>query len=103
MTQIQCTVAAWGPLLAVLAGAILPSHLLAQGQEKVHAGEGQERLILDKDWSKEGEELKTFQAYRQGNQSAAISPEILEHGAQWFAYRFTHEDYQKPKEPTGKK
>src|SRR5262245_6308973 len=76
-----------------------------RGQDKqskmVHAGEGQAKLILDKDWKEVPEELKTFQAIRRGEQAPGGAAEILDHGAQWFAYRLTHDEYQQPK-PGGK-
>jgi hypothetical protein len=71
--------------------------------KSVHAGEGQMRLILDKDWSKDDKELKTFQGYRRGDSRVGgIEPEILEHGAQWFAYRLTQPQYQDPGRPSAK-
>jgi hypothetical protein len=98
MTRILLRIAGRGILPALLGSAIFCSALLAQRQEKLHAGEGQERLVPDsKDWGKDSEEMKTFQSYRQGNPAAPVTPEILEHGAQWYAYRFTHEEFQRPK------
>ena len=60
------------------------------------AGEGQERLLLDKDWNKENTELKQFQELRRGG-SPANAGEVLDHAAQWYAYRLTHTEYQEPK------
>jgi hypothetical protein len=60
------------------------------------AGEGQERLLLDKDWSKETAELKQFHELRKGG-SLANAGELLDHAAQWYAYRLTHTEYQEPK------
>jgi hypothetical protein len=76
-----------------------------QGQSKsarAGAGEGQERLVLDKDvekhWGKEsGDELKLFQTYRRGDPNAKLSPDVLDHAAQWYAYRLTQSEFQEPK------
>jgi hypothetical protein len=87
-----------GLVCAALTWAISSMAPSAPAQDKnLHAGEGQERLILDKDWAKEAEELKIFHAYRKDTSSITITPEILDHAAQWFAYRFTHSDFQEPK------
>jgi hypothetical protein len=71
----------------------------ARAQAKVlHAGEGPDRLVLDKEWPKDApEEFRLFQALRRGDPSASASPEVIDHAAQWFAYRFTHAEYQEPK------
>lgn len=57
------------------------------------AGEGPERLNFDKDWSKDPAEQKQFQEIRKGASSANRS-ELLEHAAQWYAYRLTHTEHQ---------
>ncbi|HLJ96811.1 MAG TPA: hypothetical protein VKU02_26795 [Gemmataceae bacterium] len=60
------------------------------------AGDGQERLLYEKDWSKDTAELKHFQEIRKGV-SVANKSEILDHAAQWYAYRLTHTEHQDPK------
>jgi hypothetical protein len=85
-------------LAAVLVfGSVAPRSALAQ-DKVMHAGEGPERLIIEKDWQKEApEEFRIFQAARRGDPSATLTPEIIDHAAQWFAYRFTHAENQEPK------
>jgi hypothetical protein len=65
----------------------------------VHAGDGQARLVIDKfNWDKDPDELRTFQTLRKGDQ--AVGPDvdsILDHGAIWYAYRFTHTEFQHPR------
>src|SRR5205085_6856484 len=39
------------------------------------------------------DELKQFQAMRKGDVSVAFSSEIIDRGAQWYAYRLTHTEY----------
>src|SRR5438552_9138584 len=60
------------------------------------AGEGQERLNYDKDWSKDASEMKQFQEVRKGS-SPANRSELLDHAAQWYAYRLTHTEHQDSK------
>jgi hypothetical protein len=60
------------------------------------AGEGQERLLPDKDWSKDTVELRQFEQIRKGA-APANNAELLDHAAQWYAYRLTHTEYQEPK------
>jgi hypothetical protein len=60
------------------------------------AGEGQERLLLDKDWTKDNTELRQFQELRKSG-AVANAGEVLDHAAQWYAYRLTHTEYQEPK------
>src|SRR5258708_2568647 len=52
------------------------------------AGEGQERLIPE-DWSKNAAEMKQFQEIRKGTLPPTRG-EVLDHAAQWYAYRLTH-------------
>jgi hypothetical protein len=64
------------------------------------AGEGQERLPLQKDWkSKDGaEELKTFQAMRRGELPITdANRPLIDRGAQWYAYRLTFSEIHEPK------
>jgi hypothetical protein len=68
----------------------------------LHAGEGQLRLILDKKWDKDDQELRVFLAYRRDPLKVQITPEILDHAAQWFAYRFTHDEFYKDVKPGAK-
>jgi len=61
------------------------------------------RLILEKDWGQKeaADELKQFQALRKAEQPFAESSKtILEHGAQWYAYRLTFSDYHDSKPST---
>lgn len=60
------------------------------------AGEGQERLLPDKNWSKDAAELRQFEQIRKGA-APATNGELLDHAAQWYAYRLTHTEYQEPK------
>jgi hypothetical protein len=60
------------------------------------AGEGPERLVPDERWSKDNTESKQFQELRKGG-SAANKGELLDHAAQWYAYRLTHAEHQEPK------
>src|SRR5205814_8560153 len=57
------------------------------------AGEGQERLNYDKDWSKDASEMKQYQEVRKGS-SPSNRSELLDHAAQWYAYRLTHTEHQ---------
>jgi hypothetical protein len=60
------------------------------------AGEGQERLLPDKDWSKDATEPRQFEQIRKGI-APANNGEMLDHAAQWYAYRLTHTEYQEPR------
>ncbi len=52
--------------------------------------------MYDKDWSKDTAEMKQFQEMRRGT-SPATKSEVLDHAAQWYAYRLTHTEHQDPK------
>jgi len=52
--------------------------------------------LYDKDWSKDTAEMKQFQEMRRGT-SPATKSEVLDHAAQWYAYRLTHTEHQDPK------
>jgi hypothetical protein len=69
---------------------------LAAGQGKpISAGAGQEQLKPAKDWRKETDENRTFQEMRKGEAPITKSNgAVLDHAAQWFAYRFTLPEYQ---------
>ena len=60
------------------------------------AGEGQERLNPDKNWNNDAAEARQFEQIRKGA-AQANNPELLDHAAQWYAYRLTHTEYQEPK------
>jgi hypothetical protein len=73
---------------------------VASAQDKsVHAGEGQ-AIWPYPHWFKDDKELKAFQAYRDSG--TPVSAEILEQAAQWYAYRFTDETFQKGVKPGAK-
>src|SRR5207245_3888849 len=57
------------------------------------AGEGPERLVPDEHWTKDTTESKQFQELRKGG-SIANKGELLDHAAQWYAYRLTHTEHQ---------
>lgn len=59
------------------------------------AGEGQERLIPDKEWTREN--ATQFDQVRKG--AAPANSALLNHAAQWYAYRLTHTEYQEAKPP----
>ena len=59
------------------------------------AGEGQERLLPDEDWNKDSGKLKQFQEIRKG--VAPPNGELLDHAAQWYAYRLTYTEHQDTK------
>jgi hypothetical protein len=64
------------------------------------AGFTQERLVPEKDWgSREAsEELKQFEKLRRGEQPITEADRaLLDRGAQWFAYRLTHSEFQEGK------
>ncbi len=87
----------------VLCLALAPSTSTARAQQGKgpRAGEGQERLNAEKDWQKDREEARIFQQLRRGEQAVSPATEpILNRGAQWYAYRFTHTEYQETK-PVG--
>ncbi len=67
----------------------------APAQKKtLPAGEGQERLLPTESWKDKPEEEKAFQNLRRGDQP--ITPEaeaVIDHAAQWFAYRLTWTEY----------
>lgn len=68
------------------------------------AGQGQMHLVLDKDWSQKdkSDEMKAYQALRKGDRPVTESDrQIIDHGAQWYAYRLTHTEYHRPK-PSGR-
>src|SRR5260370_390868 len=70
------------------------------------AGEGTERLVLEKNWGtkESADELKQFQAWRKGEQPLTdASKTILEHGAQFYAYRLTHSEFHDSKPGPGGK
>jgi hypothetical protein len=86
-------------IVGCLLGLMLPVSPTAAQKKTLHAGEGKEKLVPDKDWSKASEvaEARRFAAMRKGDQSAKGGDDVLEHGAQWYAYRITYPDYQEPK------
>lgn len=83
---------AW--LILLLGAGPMPS---VQAQAKpIPAGQGAERLTMEKDWRTDQSELREFQALRRGDRPVGgkETDQILDHGAQWFAYRFTHSEHQ---------
>jgi hypothetical protein len=89
--------------LVSLACGILLTVVGGNAQDKtLHAGEEQPNLVLDNDWSKDDKELKAFQAYRRGDAGAQVPAEVLDHAAQWYAYRFTNEQFYKDVKPGAK-
>ncbi len=82
-------------LLAVAAIALFSfANLFAQQR----AGEGNERLVPEKNWGKEAtDELKVFQSLRKGEQPITeANKALLDRGAQWFAYRLTFIEFHDP-------
>src|SRR5919201_1254314 len=88
-----------GLLLAGLAfGILLPAGPLQAQKRVVPAGAGGELLTPESDWHKDREEYNQFQALRKGEQPVDRSAEsILDHGAQWYAYRLTDVQAQQGK------
>jgi hypothetical protein len=60
------------------------------------AGEGQERLLPEKNWNTDTAEPRQFEQVRRGL-APATNAELLDHAAQWYAYRLTHTEYQEPR------
>ncbi len=84
-----------------LAGAAVILCATSLHAQPLKAGEGTERLVLEKDWGK-SDELKQFQALRKGEQTYSdANKALLDRGAQWYAYRLTHSEFHEPK-PGGK-
>ena len=84
----------------VLWGAAMP--VLAQAAKAGDSPWGQERLVISPDWdwsSKEhADELKRFQSLRKGEKPyTEADKQIVEHGAQWYAYRLTHSEFHDAK------
>jgi hypothetical protein len=85
------------PLLVCVAFAGLPASLLSLGW--VHAqtkpgSEGVGRLIPEKDFDKERDEYKLFQALKKGEPPVnQVNKATIDHGAQWYAYRLTYIEY----------
>ena len=68
--------------------------------QAIKAGEGPDRLALEKDWGsrQHSDELKQFQALRKGEQPITDENRaLLDRGAQWYAYRLTHSEYHESK------
>src|SRR5206468_2580992 len=62
--------------------------------------------VLEKNWAlkESADELKQFQALRKGEQPLGEgSKTILDHGAQWYAYRLTHSEFHDSKPGPGGK
>src|SRR5262249_10168632 len=89
--------------LTSLACGMFLTVVVGNAQDKnLHAGEEQPTLVLDNDWSKDDKELKAFQAYRRGDAGSQPPAEVLDHAAQWYAYRFTQEQFYKDVKPGAK-
>jgi len=68
----------------------------AQAQKKnaIHAGEGELRLNV-KDWRADQDEVRMFQSMQKGELPVSPGAEaVIDHGAQWYAYRLTYQDNQ---------
>ncbi len=79
-------------LIVPLSAAFLDGARAHAQKRTTHVGEGQERLLPPQSWA---EEEKVFQNLRKGNE--AITPDgeaIIDHGAQWYAYRLTFTEFQ---------
>jgi len=93
--RARCWLPALVSMAALFFGAPLwLSTARAQKNNVIHAGEGQLRLNV-KDWHADQEEMKQFQSMQKGDVPVGAVPDaVLDHGAQWYAYRLTHQDNQ---------
>jgi hypothetical protein len=83
-------------LLAPAAVCVIAGLAAAQGKP-APAGSGPMVIKPEKDWRKESEEMRTFQELRKGDLPVSRSnAPVLDHAAQWFAYRLTMPEYQEP-------
>jgi hypothetical protein len=57
---------------------------------------GQARLVPPVDWLPSQDEVRTFEAMKKGDLPATGSDarKVLDHAAQWYAYRFTQQEHQ---------
>ncbi len=84
--------------LAGLVGVLLSSGSVL-GQQKPRSGEGVARLMPEKDFDKERDEYKLFQALKKGEQPVtAANKATIDRGAQWYAYRLTFLEYHQDSE-----
>src|SRR5207244_9147728 len=93
-------------LTSHLVGGVQASLLLAgimlsarQGHAQQPAGRlnaVNEPLTITKDWDKDREEMRQFEAMYRGERPVASDEDraILDNGAKWYAYRLTHLLYQ---------
>jgi hypothetical protein len=93
-TKHDCRLTAFA--LSGLAFLVMSAQAFQPPARTVHAGEGPERLPLDKDFGKEKEGLDAFQAlYKKSSPGVTGADEaLLDQAAKWFAYRLTHTEYQ---------